>query len=122
MAIRYIVNEKDRVVVALLEHTKRDAVQAANSWTGADIWNAPSRIDMHVHCDKKYLMPDKFTGVARCNPDDEWNEEIGKQIARDRVLNNYHKSLNKAVRRIHKDMIAEFEHFEKRMSKLRDNK
>ena len=122
MAIRYIVNEKERMVIALLEHTKRDAIHAANVWTGADNWDSKNRIDFIVRGDKKYLMPDKFTGIARCDDEDEWNEEIGKQIARNRVLDKYHRSLNKAVRKINNDIQEEAARFNERVSKLRDTK
>ena len=33
----------------------------------------------------------KFYGVAKCSPDDVFDEEIGKQIARTRLLNKYNK-------------------------------
>ena len=33
----------------------------------------------------------KFYGEARCSPDDVFDEEIGKQIARTRLLNKYNK-------------------------------
>lgn len=122
MAIHYIVNEKERMVIALLKNTKRDAISAANVWTGADNWESKNRIDFVVHADKKYLMPDKFTGIARCDDEDEWNEEIGKQIARNRVLDKYHRSLNKVVRKINNDIQEEAARFNERVSKLRDTK
>lgn len=122
MAIRYIVNEKERMVIALLEHTKRDAIHAASVWTGSCDWNNTNRINLIIRADKNYLMPDKFTGIARCDDEDKWNEEIGKQIARDRVLDKYHRSLNKAVRKINKDIQAEAARFNDRVSKLRDTK
>lgn len=122
MAIRYIVNEKDRIVVAIIDNCKRDAVMAANAWTGSDIWNCTNRVQVDVRYSNKYLIPDKFNGIAHCSVDDEWNEETGKKIARDRVLNKYHKSLNKAIRKINNDIQAEADRFNERVKKLRDTK
>ena len=122
MAIRYIVNEKDRIVVAILNNCKRDAINAANAWTGTNTWDCYNRIDLCVRYDNKYLIPDKFTGIAKCSDEDTWDEAIGKQIARDRVLNKYHKSLNKAVRKINTDITRAASDFNVRVSKLRDTK
>ena len=122
MAIRYIVNENDRIVIAIIDNCMRDAIKAANAWTGSDCWNSRNRIDVHVDYDKKYLIPDKFTGIARCSIEDEWNEDIGKKIARERVLNKYHKSLNKAIRKIDYDMSMATYQFNERVKKLRDTK
>jgi hypothetical protein len=122
MAIRYIVNEKDRIVVAILNNCSRDAIHAANAWTGSNTWDCHNRIDVCVHYDNKYLIPDKFTGIAKCSTEDAWDENVGKQIARDRVLNKYHKSLNKAVRKINTDIARTASDFNVRVSKLRDTK
>ena len=122
MAIRYIVNEKDRIVVAVIDGCKNDAVNAANAWTNGYDWNAAQRVNTTVYFNKKYYIPDKFTGIARCCEDDEWNEDIGKKIARDRVLDKYHRSLNKAIRKINKDIQAEANRFNERVQKLRDTK
>ena len=122
MAIRYIVNEEDRVVVAILSNCRYDAVHAANVWTGYHTWDNRNRIDVGVSRDNKYLIPDKFTGIAKCSNEDIWDEETGKKIARDRVLNKYHKSLNKAIRKINDDIARVASDFNVRVSKLRDTK
>lgn len=43
----------------------------------------------------------KFYGEAKCSPDDIFEEEIGKQIARTRLINKY----NKVVTRINQILI-----------------
>ena len=43
----------------------------------------------------------KFYGEAKCSPDDIFEEEIGKQIAKTRLINKY----NRVVRRINEILI-----------------
>lgn len=31
-------------------------------------------------------IKDVYIGMSRCNPDDEWNEELGKDLARKRAI------------------------------------
>lgn len=38
---------------------------------------------------KKKLRGYKFVGVAKCAPEDEFDEEVGKRIARERLLKQY---------------------------------
>lgn len=44
---------------------------------------------------EKFIMPDTFSVVVRCHPDDEFDEEKGKRLALDRLADKYTKSLNK---------------------------
>lgn len=44
---------------------------------------------------EKFIMPDTFSVVVRCHPNDEFDEEKGKRIALDRLADKYTKSLNK---------------------------
>ena len=43
----------------------------------------------------------KFYGEAKCSPDDIFEEEIGKQIAKTRLINKY----NRVVRRINRILL-----------------
>ena len=44
---------------------------------------------------EKFLMPNTYSVVVRCHPDDEFDEEKGKRLAIDRLADKYTKSLNK---------------------------
>ena len=46
---------------------------------------------------EKFIMPDTFSVVVRCHPDDEFDEEKGKRLALDRLADKYTKSLNKPL-------------------------
>lgn len=50
--------------------------------------------------DEKFIMPDTFSVVVRCHPDDEFDEEKGKLLALNRLADKYTKSLNKHLENI----------------------
>ena len=122
MSIRYIINEENKTVTAIMEKTAKDAINAANSWTGWNSWRYGGAITTCVSNQSKYLMPNKFVAVARCSDGDTWDENTGVKIAQQRVLYKYHKSFNKAVRKINADIKAEADRFNARVMKLRDEK
>lgn len=87
--IKYFVNKQKRQVIAVLENTK---------------WDAYNKIDKMIadteFCmvpNNKYLMPSQFKVTVTCDPRDEFNVEVGKKIAKKRVLKNYYASLDKRV-------------------------
>ena len=45
---------------------------------------------------KEVLLRKEYVGKAKCNPEDKWNEEIGMEIARKRMLVKYYA--DKAVK------------------------
>jgi hypothetical protein len=46
---------------------------------------------------KKYLMPNEFRAVVQCDERDEFDPEVGKRIARERILDRYYPALDKRV-------------------------
>lgn len=89
--IKYSVIESQRKVIARIDNCENDA------------YNVLSKA-----CKGKLLITEyavkiapKFTAVAKCHPDDTFDVEEGKKIARERVIKKY----NKAMARV----LAEFE-------------
>ena len=87
--IKYFVNEEKRQVIAVLENTK---------------WDAYNKIEKMIADTEfclvpggKYLMPSQFKVTVTCDPRDEFDAEVGKKIAKKRVLKNYYASLDKRV-------------------------
>ena len=87
--IKYFVNEEKRQVIAVLENTE---------------WDAYNKIEKMIadteFClvpNKKYRMPSQFKVTVTCDPRDEFNIEVGKDIAKKRVLKNYYASLDKRI-------------------------
>jgi hypothetical protein len=87
--IKYIVIPEKRAVVAVLKGTEMDAVYKIHK----------------VMCDtpfwptdyEKYLMPNEFKSVVYCDERDEFDIDKGKQLARERLMSRYYKSLDKRV-------------------------
>ena len=83
----YFINEEKKVVVCIVDKTKHlfnDFVEE-----NFEIWPCDSSFF------EKLEMPNKFTGVARCSENDEWNPETGKLIAFSRMKDNLNKSFFK---------------------------
>lgn len=52
----------------------------------------------------KYLINDVYTGVAKCSPEDTFNEEYGKKLALSRAKKKRGKAINKALKKFYIDM------------------
>lgn len=98
MSIKYVVNKEKRTCVALLEDTERDAIVKINKMCNKDARFAEhAAMFVYNWADSPYLIPNRFVGVAKCAVEDEWDEETGKAIAKDRLLTKYHKTINKQI-------------------------
>lgn len=89
MAIKYFVNEEKKQIVALLENTKWDACNKIDKMV--------RDTDFCVIPKDKYVMPSRFKVVVSCDPRDKFDVEVGKNIAKKRILKNYYASLDKRV-------------------------
>ena len=87
----YFINEEKKVVVCTIDKTQYLFINFVRE--NFKIW--PNNIcdDNFLWC--KLIMPNKFTGVARCSESDEWNVETGKLIAFSRMKDNLNKSFFK---------------------------
>ena len=89
MAIKYFVNEEKRQVIGLLDNTRYDAINKIEKMLGDTEF---------CFCGgKKYLMPSEYRAVVQCDERDEFDPEIGKRIAKERILDRYYPALDKRV-------------------------
>jgi hypothetical protein len=87
--IKYFVNEKKRQVIGLLSNTQLDAINKIDKMVrDTDFCFCPS---------EKYMMPSEFRVVVQCDERDEFDPNVGKKIAKERILKNYYASLDKRV-------------------------
>lgn len=87
--IKYFVNEEKRQVIGLLEGTQWDAFNKINKMM---------RDTGFCFCmGEKYMMPSEFRAVVNCDPADEFNVEVGKRIAKQRILDRYYSALDKRI-------------------------
>lgn len=91
---RFIVNEDARKVVCIIDQTSHLFLDYAekNLKIPPDcdiLWGGNSRLY------PKLKMPNKFVGIASCNPEDEFSVETGKLIAFSRAKDKIHNSFFK---------------------------
>jgi hypothetical protein len=87
--IKYFVNEEKKQVIGLLENTRWDAYNK--------ICKMVRDTDFCVVPNEKYMMPSEFRVVVQCDDRDEFDPEVGKNIAKKRILDRYYPALDKRV-------------------------
>ena len=87
--IKYFINNEKRQVIGLLENTRWDAINKISKMV--------RDTDFCVVPNEKYMMPSEFRVTVTCDERDEFDVEIGKKIAKQRLLKNYYTSLDKRV-------------------------
>lgn len=91
--VKFFVDRENKVVVATIIGCRYDAIDKINSL----ISNVSSYEYLDVYFKSKLLMNDTYKAVAKCDDEDEFDEEIGKKIAMDKLTERYHKSLNNRI-------------------------
>jgi hypothetical protein len=92
--IEYSVNKEKRTVVAFIKFGEHEECFKDSSWILEKLYSA---LDLFYRrdtfCGKKYrelerkmFYPCTMSAKAKCNPKDEWDEEYGKQLARQRLV------------------------------------
>lgn len=84
----YKVNRHNDVCTAIICDCELDALNEFYKQTQFDL--ALKRPDL-------FLMDDKFVGTAHCDPQDEFNERTGKNIAFQRAYRKYLKQKKKVL-------------------------
>lgn len=112
--IQYIVNKEKRTVVAMIKFNE-DNRTFKNSWS---IFNRLYEVldylyDRDTEFSKSYykkenkmFFPTYVSAKAKCNPEDEWDEEYGKQLARQRLVDKIHNYRSNSYKVI-ADMVNE---------------
>lgn len=98
--IKYIVNKEKRTVVAMIEFGKNEETFVNSpdiyidlSWALFHLKKSEGiiydRKNTLIKKEKMYF-PRYMSAKAKCNPEDEWDEEYGKQLARQRLVEKIH--------------------------------
>lgn len=97
--IEYIVNKEKRTVIAMIKFGNYEETFKNSSYIYNDINWALTRIkenEYHNRTKKfkcsygKMLFPKTMSAKAKCSPEDEWDENYGKQLARQRLVEKIH--------------------------------
>lgn len=92
--IKYVVDAKARTVTATLEDCHDDVVKTFNRRVGYPL------IQEGTTLHKAAQIDDTFVGVARCHPDDTFDETEGKRRAKKRLLDRQHRAKVEAELRL----------------------
>lgn len=107
--IKYTVDEKSRTVTATISGCKDDVL------------NRVGRVNAAVKSDKGVIkaasIQDSFSAVAKCHPSDTFDENVGKQLAKQRLLNKYHEACARACNRIEEEVNYTYETVTHKLSK-----
>lgn len=104
--ITYHVDEANRVVVAFMydtEYIALDYILEHASPYKEKVFITP----LFAECDEDtayLMMSSSYSARARCHPEDEFDVEVGKSLARKKLLQNVHRAFSKRLRRYAKHL------------------
>ena len=91
---RFVVNPEKRKVVCIIEDTAFLFVDFMQKNFKIDVMGLWEDSTVSALC-RRLEMPKRFVGIATCDPNDEWNEELGKLIAFSRAKDKLNTSFFK---------------------------
>ena len=94
--IKYEIDKENRRVTAIIEGSANDIVDRLRNRVGD--------IVQTEQVARAAKISNKFKGVAKCHPEDEFNEEEGKRIARHRLLDAYNNARIRAYARVDREI------------------
>lgn len=97
--IKYIINKKKRTVVAMIKFNSGQETFKDSDIIYENICQAFTRLERNkfnrtekfYYNSYKMFFPISMSAKAKCNPDDKWDEEYGKQLARQRLVDKIRK-------------------------------
>ena len=99
--VEYKVIPEKRIVIANIYGTEHDAIDIFNGKFFANTTSALSIVrEYWNHDNGRFTMPRSFKAVARCHPEDVFDEEKGKKIALNKLSEKYNRSLDKHLANI----------------------
>ena len=96
MAVQYAVIPEEKKTYAMLYGTKFDAIN--------QIKKLMKNSTLGIENKKKYMMPPTFKVSTVCDPEDKYNVEEGKKIAKEKLMKHYHESIDKRIDMFKKDL------------------
>ena len=90
--VKYYVNRDKRTVVCVLSGCR---------------WNACNRITKQVQNYEYFINPlgefrikDEYVGIAKCSPEDTWDEDYGQKLAFARARKKRDEAINEQVAKV----------------------
>lgn len=90
---KFVINEKERKIICIFKCSARTAIEYFEDIT-----------PFFIRCKEENLMPKTFVGIATCSQDDEWNVNLGKRIAFNKMRKKYYSSFFKRIQHMINDI------------------
>ena len=97
--IKYYCMPEQKKVIGVLSHCENDVINKIDRLcvdTGFDFW-----------ADDRFVMPHTFRAEAIARDGDEYDEEVGKKIVREKIMKRYYASYDKRVN-LFKKVLSDF--------------
>lgn len=94
--VEYFVFENKGVVVCKLHNCRFIALHRIDKYTHKTI--------EYLEAPYKYLIDEVYTGVAKCSPEDKFDEEYGKKLALTKAKAARGKAVNNAIKTFMSDI------------------
>lgn len=92
MAISYTINKEKNVVTAILSNTKDDAFNSISKKL-----KRSGLSNMKIALSDEFMMKDNYVAIVRMDPNDTWDESVGKAKAKERVMKKYYKDFDRIM-------------------------
>ena len=96
MAIKYYVKPSTKQIFAELRGCEMDALNKIDKYMNglAGCWG-----------DQKYFMKDTYRVSVRCSADDVFDEEVGKKIAKAKLMKTYYRDFDNIMNRFRYELL-----------------
>lgn len=91
--VEFYVNEENRIVTATIKHCKFDVLDILRKeydMNFCGFWDMPKQF-------AKVELPVTLKSVAKCHPDDTFDPEVGKRVARKKLESKYWDKIRKRM-------------------------
>ena len=95
MKIKYFVNEEKGTVFCKMEDCSKDTI------------NILEKDGIYKKDMSDSFMQNTYTGKAKLSPEDKWDEETGKRIARNKMLLKYYTKRKKILNNNYVELLSQ---------------
>lgn len=95
--IKYFVNEEKGTVFCKMKNCFRDTI------------NILEKDSIYKRDLRDCFMRNTYTGKAKLSPEDEWDEETGKRVARNKMLLKYYTKRKKILDNIYVELLLQLQ-------------
>ena len=104
--IYYYIDEGARTIAAVMKDCEFDVIRDIEK-VFPDLGYTFSTLKLN-----QYMLNNVYRAKTKCAESDEWDEEKGMKIAREKMLNKYYSARQKAFKRALRDFSGIYEYLE----------